>query len=272
VCGARTLAGLALVILAVSPLSAQHAETDPTVQNLDEQGCVLCHGGHPGGGGYGLKIGQVPGAEAQAPGLGNVSKSCLRCHASASLRERQPEFRGRFDSDRGRFLGVDLADDHPLGRFDSGTTGSLNAWRSPEQTASFKVSGFGFAGGPDAVECVLCHDPHDRTGALPGPFEQQEICGSCHETLLVTDINHVQLACTDCHKLHGGRRGDLLAASPTVDMTCNTCHAPAGGASVVLERRDDLLDPTSRGVGAAPSHTPPRDGDCVDCHTQHQLN
>ena len=256
------------------PLLAQHAETDPAIQASETQGCALCHGGHTGGSGYALRVEAVPGAEVQAPGLGNVSRSCLRCHSTASQRERQPEFRGRF-SDRGteRLLGINLGDDHPLGRIDrGGATASLNAWGANAQAYSFEVTAPGFAGGPEAVECTLCHDPHDRTGSLPDPLAQREICAACHDPALFLDLRHPDLACSDCHRLHGGRPGDLLASEPDARRTCLLCHDPSGDSvwARSLDDRPAELDPTVRGFGAPPAHVPARDGDCVDCHAQHR--
>lgn len=271
---ARVLPLLAFALYAAGPLAAQHAELDPTIQATEAQGCALCHGGHPGGHGYGLRVDDVPGAETQAPGLGSVSRSCLRCHSTASQRERQPEFRGRF-SNRGteRFLGMDLGNDHPLGRMqEGGATASLNAWSANGQTYSFQVTAPGYAGGPDAVECTLCHDPHDRAGSLPDPLEQREICSSCHDATLFLDLAHPDLACTDCHRLHGGRPGDLLATTPDSRRTCLVCHDPSGDGAWAwsLDERPAELDPSIRGVGAPHAHVPARDGDCVDCHTQHR--
>ncbi|MGW8283595.1 MAG: hypothetical protein ACWGON_09875, partial [Gemmatimonadota bacterium] len=134
----RHLPILVFILVSAGSLQAQHAERDPTIQAGEEQGCVLCHGGHPGGGGYGLRVDGVPGADVQAPGLGNTSRSCLRCHSTATQRGKQPEFRGGFsDRGTGRFLGLDLGDDHPLGRMQrGGATASLNAWGANAQVYS----------------------------------------------------------------------------------------------------------------------------------------
>jgi predicted CXXCH cytochrome family protein len=270
----RPVSIVILALAAAGPLSAQHAEGDPTIQAGEAQGCVLCHGGHTGGAGYGLRVDGVPGTDVQAPGLGNTSRSCLRCHSTATQRDRQPEFRGRF-SDRGteRFLGLDLGDDHPLGRIEQGgATASLNAWGANPQAYSFDVTAPGYAGGPDAVECTLCHDPHDRAGALPDLLEQREICSACHDPTLFLDLAHPDLACTDCHRLHGGRPGDLLASEPDSRQTCLLCHDPSGdqGWDQSFDQRPAELDPSARGMGAPRAHLPPKGGDCVDCHHQHR--
>ena len=66
---------------------AQHAAASIGV---DDPGCSLCHGSHPGRGEYMLSTGSLgPAVSAR---VGAVSQSCLRCHLTPSIRSSQPEF------------------------------------------------------------------------------------------------------------------------------------------------------------------------------------
>ena len=266
----RPAAAVVAVVLILVPLTAahaQHAEDSPAAQAAEVSGCAFCHGGHAGGAGYGLRTDDVSAAEMQAPGLGNVSKSCLRCHTTSSQRGRQPEFRGRAPVDMGRpFLGNDLSDDHPIGRMESTLAGTLNTWETTRTVDPF-LSSSG-RGSPSGIECVLCHDPHDRAAILPDVDLQIAMCAECHDSTVYTFQNHATLGCTDCHRLHGGRPGDLLDGSDSKGV-CIRCHNPSGTIPQADPDRPLSAGVSMRAVSAPSGHSTPPPGDCIECHSQH---
>jgi predicted CXXCH cytochrome family protein len=267
----RTL-GLALVAaVAYAPAAhAQHAEVAAAVSAPEASGCGLCHTSHNAGARrFGLRLDGTSTFEATlAPGSegpGVVSRSCLRCHSTPDVRALQPGFKGRAvpEAAGGKYLSLDLSDDHPVGRVtrsdwlktpDPAALAQPRARRNPNP-----ISGLG----PEAVavECTTCHDPHDRTSAAPGREEQARLCGSCHDAIRYALRQHTAVACTDCHRLHGGEQLNLLA-EPTADLLCRSCHDPALAA---VARREKLaaLPTAPRG------HSQPPDGSCLDCHTVH---
>jgi len=263
------IAVFAVVALCVpTVLHGQHP-TGSTVPGVQYEGCNLCHGPHVGGrsDGYNLRAGDS-GGMATAPGLGAASRSCLRCHSSVSERLRQPEFSGSSVAGvDGRFLQYDLSDDHPLGQIqrnsilDDGTTleDPTRALRGSSALGRFDEVG--------KIECTLCHDPHEEYSIVPGPEEQKILCGSCHDAATYSLESHASLACGNCHSLHGGHTGDLLA-EPTSTILCQSCHETGGvSASFSMERSASAtvaLPPAPRG------HSRPPEGECTSCHRLHE--
>jgi hypothetical protein len=102
---------------------AQHAALGASLEAGD--GCAVCHTTHPGRATTRSLIqdrdlsNRAAWLRHQATGVTAVSLSCLRCHADAAVRQRQPEFARRAARAPERaFLGFDLGDDHLLGAFD----------------------------------------------------------------------------------------------------------------------------------------------------------
>ena len=247
---------------------AQHA-TGSAVTGAQYDGCTLCHGSHPiQSDGYALRSGDLGGI-ATAPGLGTASRSCLRCHSTASERVRQPEFSSApVASVGGKFLQFDLSNDHPLGRV--GSASILDEGSGLEDPVrglggSVVLSGgfYDFA----QIECTLCHDPHEEYSIIPGPEEQKVLCGSCHDPATYAFESHTSLACGNCHSLHGGYTGDLLA-EPTSTVLCQSCHETGGVSSFFSVRSG-----TSAAVALPPAprgHARPPDGECTSCHRLHE--
>jgi hypothetical protein len=185
----------------------------------DAERCHLCHGAH--------FAGQAPyllkSDESTALNVGQinpVSRSCLRCHWTSSLRDQQTEFVVPADPINGTYLGPVPGDDHPMGMQMSGGPG-----------------------GPTPVECMSCHEPHaPGEGIMPDPVEQMIVCTICHEPFMPAPTEHTTLACTDCHQLHNG--GPNLLRDPSTDPTCLACHA-------VVPQFQIRLVPTG-GVGLSP--------------------
>jgi DmsE family decaheme c-type cytochrome len=105
------------------------------------------------------------------------------------------------------------------------------------------------------VACVSCHTIHTPHDAVLDKKSQPEKCYSCHQKKradFFQPSNHPvrfgQLACSDCHAVHGSSTSSLLVR-PTLNETCYTCHA---------DKRGPFLW----------EHAPASE-DCALCHTPH---
>lgn len=265
---------LALAALTVvSPLRAQHPVRSLTPDLQD--GCAICHGSHDGGAGaYSLKGGVDRSmweqlTQAQAPGLSGASQSCLRCHGTPEVRAREREFAGQAAAAiaTGSYLGLDLLDDHPLGRIEDsealsrfGRLPDPRSLPSPVRMGSWNVDGSGLH-----VECTTCHDPHRRDfGPLSAP-ELQTICGGCHDPATYALAGHASQPCTGCHAMHGGAEGSLLTEHNT-DALCTECHSTASARGPIPPM--DLHFTT--GSRASFRGSPGELSACSDCHTVHR--
>lgn len=262
----------ALVLVVPPPASSQHAPDEIGSLGLEADGCQLCHGTHVGAR-FGLKT--DPESRAARPGVGTISESCLRCHADAGRRSRQPEFRTRSAGPGGgRFLGADLADDHPLGRTGDAPL-ALFGIREGLAAADVLRNGVRSLEATDgAMECTLCHDPHDPQGARPDAELLRELCTSCHAAQAWASETHRDVPCNACHRLHGAGAPHLLA-SPSLNRTCNRCHDPTSSPAPEPGRfgSGDPNAAIAFGVVAdlAPrAHARRIGGDCIDCHPQHR--
>jgi predicted CXXCH cytochrome family protein len=247
------------------PLAAQHPPRGPESSSAPG-GCRMCHGMHPvGPGSFVLKTGGPSRAAAgaiahQAPGLSAVSQSCLRCHLTPTLRENQPDVLPR-SGETGKYLGVDLSDDHPLGRLDVAVRRSLrpdvqnprpSVRRDPLDVEEMGV-----------MECTECHDPHDPLTAIPSPAEQREICGDCHDSSQLADPTHWNLSCSNCHRLHGAAQPGLVAERNT-DLLCQQCHdSPA----LLPTHEPGQRPPYSPQMVRREAHE--SGGSCLGCHPAH---
>ncbi len=245
---------------------AQHfgaATTDPSLGP-----CAACHSPHQGSPGTSnLKTDDVPVWSQRAGGageaLGLVSQSCLRCHASAGIRRRQPEYATRVTgagAREGRFLGFDLTTQHPLGRLDRTALGVRSFRDDPRR--SLRRTGEGFA--LNELTCVGCHDPHDRSGILPKPERLTSLCATCHDTGQFGLDRHASLNCSDCHTLHDGSPGRLLPRN-TEDVTCSGCHDPNAPATELrLERGGGPDFPPDHPAKLSATES------CFTCHAIHR--
>lgn len=210
--------------------------------------------------------------EVQAPGVGGATMTCLRCHWAQDVRVRQPDLRtaGTQSSRsgmataaaRGRYLGSDLSDDHPLGMVSArGPALSLPAWgeeirRTPARDR-VRMEGL-------VVECTTCHDPHDPHARAPQGTEQAAVCGACHtESTSVLGV-HAVVSCTACHQLHGARQSALLHGF-TVEESCTRCHGGASGAASAWYDEHTVGEPL---LTVSPSHN--TGSRCSDCHIIHR--
>jgi predicted CXXCH cytochrome family protein len=262
------LAVVWLLLLALAPARAQHAP------QLAGRACDLCHVPHDATAGpHNLKADEL---QVWGPGggdLGVASRSCMRCHAQAGMRARQPEISASVAAGvtRGTYLGYDLSDDHPVGATVLGLGRRAEAGSGRSALGMSAASGgrrLTLAGRREAesqgIECSRCHDPHDPQGPLPAPEREAALCAGCHDMVGGTAQRHAGVSCTACHRLHGGEPGTLLRVQGG-DVGCATCHDR--GATLPTDAR------VRSGVRPAAGHRPgdprARSGRCTDCHTVH---
>lgn len=269
--GHRSIPLLALGVLlaAAAPASAQPAVTSGGLPEAHT--CEACHGSHvPDRGEYSLRLGDagVRGSWVRGTGPGAVSQSCLRCHSTPADRMNAgaDAKTGPIRLAEGKYLGLDLADDHTLGRLDRNRDDrgllfdtnprNLRTRRSLTGRASILPSAMG------SVECTTCHDPHRPIGPIPTPEEEPILCGACHDAGTYGYGLHVSATCSDCHRLHEGRGLDLLREEDE-ELLCMSCHGGARPPSGL-----DRARRTSLPVGP-PGHVVPPAGRCSDCHPAH---
>lgn len=264
-----------MLVAAATPSVAQHlgagASGDPT-----QQACAACHGMHVRGQGVaGLRVdgGDLRVSRSVTPKLGDVSISCLRCHATAGGRARVEPVEGSTPPSitDGLYLGPDLSDDHPLGEIerdrrllpDDGilTLRSRRVRRDVRTLRSRSPT--------ETIECTTCHDPHSRTGPVPPPGEEAMLCGGCHDAGTYALGLHSSVACSDCHALHGAR-GDALLSEHEENRLCESCHGRGANFAPTTRDRDSRLLRLLVAPGVAPrGHVLSPGGRCGDCHPAH---
>lgn len=256
------LLAAALVLSGSSESLAQHALGGGAV--LD---CDACHGAHPGQGELLLAVGpEVSGAPIS---LGTISRSCLRCHATASDRARQPLLSGSIQQiARGRYIGTSLRAGHPLGRVDALPPTLAEQGPSLSRARSARTGMLARGRAPD-LTCATCHDPHRRVSGPMAPAEERAVCAKCHDPSAYEHSGHQTLACSACHNPHPGPsepRMSLSAAS-NADQVCAKCHT---AGRVQLSTRVILTAPpplASPGHGGA---SPGTESNCTSCHRAHR--
>jgi predicted CXXCH cytochrome family protein len=268
------LLGVTCSVLAstVSAMAQHPSRTEAIEISVEYSNCAMCHETHSQSAtAYSLRVSEIPVVVSRnSPGttqLGSITRSCVRCHLTGDLRDRQPGFAGSSSSSSSgsdSYLGLDLRDDHPLGQLNLAlATGHSSAL----PVRALERSELGSTRPPlgaatQDVECTTCHDPHRRTGSVPTPEEQRLLCTGCHEPGGYSLRSHSSLACSDCHSLHGGTEVALLA-EPVLDLLCNSCHDPSGVPLGTRAHRPELPQAPSghdRSLGES----------CLGCHEAHR--
>ena len=268
--------GSAMLVATAAPLVAQHVGAGSSGVSGDpaQQGCMACHGTHvPGQGVAGLRVdrGNLRISRSVTPNLGDVSLSCLRCHATAGGRTMVELVEGSPTASlrEGLYLGPDLSDDHPLGELerdrrllpDDGIL-TLRSRRLRRGVRTLRTRS-----PTETVDCTTCHDPHSRTGLIPPPGAEAMLCGSCHDVATYEFGLHSSVACSDCHALHGAR-GSALLSEYEENRLCESCHGRIG----VSTRSTDLSSlrlNRMRLLNGPTGHVVPPGGRCGECHPAH---
>jgi predicted CXXCH cytochrome family protein len=263
-----------MLVATAAPSVAQHLGAGSTSTAGTAQDCAACHGTHERNQGVaGLRVGDgdLRVARSAAPGLGDPSLSCLRCHSTSIARAAAQPVDGALASSivDGRYLGPDLADDHPLGRVEpdrrllrDDASRTLRSTRSRGDARTLRTR---FRA--QSIECTTCHDPHSRTGPIPNPEEEAMLCGSCHDVARYAFGMHSTAACSDCHALHGAR-GDALLPDHDENRLCESCHSGLSVSTRSTDSRTLRLN-RQRLLSGPRGHVMAPGGRCGDCHPAH---
>jgi len=105
------------------------------------------------------------------------------------------------------------------------------------------------------VACADCHRVHQDRDPVLAKSSEPDVCFSCHrqkrgdfQKPSTHPVRFGLMTCSDCHSPHGSTTTAMLN-KPTLNQTCNTCHA---------DKRGPLLW----------EHAPVAE-DCSLCHTAH---
>jgi DmsE family decaheme c-type cytochrome len=108
------------------------------------------------------------------------------------------------------------------------------------------------------VACASCHKVHVAKDSILDKREQSKVCFDCHANKQAKffqashhPVKEGQMACTDCHDVHGEKGSGLMVKANTRQM-CVKCHA---------EKRGPFLW----------EHAPVAE-DCGHCHDPHGSN
>jgi DmsE family decaheme c-type cytochrome len=129
------------------------------------------------------------------------------------------------------------------------------------------------------------------------PEESAAVCAKCHSDGGLMDWTHSQhaladVACSDCHSIHGGGKAALKQDDPDLcyschqeqmaqanfpshhpiregKMTCGDCHNPHGELNTHERTNDLCLDCHSRYQGPFVFGHAPVEDDCTICHNPH---
>jgi len=247
---------LAIVAMLMVPPASLLGQTAPGSSSAHT--CNACHAPHTSGGAaVNLRLGTSAVMAAYSlPGLGDASASCLRCHATPEIRERETSREwGQVRLLEGRFLGFDLSDDHPLGHVNGKVVDRLALLR-PLLEAERQAAGRSES---PVIECANCHDPHDRAEAVRNPANNDR-CTACHDERRYGFASHSSLGCASCHELHGGSVPGLLAERYE-DLLCISCHLTPGRAGGSADR--------VRAISAPAGHVVTTMERCASCHPPH---
>lgn len=271
--GGALVLGFAGLCMLPGRASTQHAPDFDGVVPPRYQGCGMCHGTHGAGSDTRmLRVDENASIGIDRTPSGVISRSCLRCHSTASDRMQQPEFRSASGNLDRSLLGFDPTDDHPIGYGlgDDPFTGSVLDDASSSLSSGVLESGSLFSA--SSVDCTTCHDPHARSGSVPRIEDEIVLCTSCHENGRYTFSSHQTVPCSGCHSLHGGRGRSLLRKTDD-DAVCESCHSGTGtsGLTVDPEFSTGRLKSLASFIAASASagHAPAKEGRCASCHEVH---
>lgn len=223
----------------------------PEVSAFDHE-CSACH----------MQEHQVSEGKDAGPSLpvfydlSPESRVCLRCHLTPERRFAEAGRGGgqglRVGS--GRYLDLDIASAHPVGRTWRAQAGLRPSDHDPLATGKLRWSS-----PPEGIECSDCHRPHPERPGMRVVTDEKTICSECHDPGVYVFEGHVTPGCGDCHSMHEGRTRDLLRMDDS-DLLCSACHEGGGGAV--------FTDPVTVIPGPR-GHTEVQLGRCVDCHRVH---
>lgn len=202
------------------------------------QACTACHE-EP----HVLSILHGPHGVSEDPRSGFAQLGCGSCHGASEAHMQRPA-RGEPRSPPDVVFGPHRTDD---GRADAmclachGASAGMH-WQGSEHEVA-------------DLSCASCHTSHAFSDPVLDRSGEALVCATCHARTHAEALRPSahpmldgQVACRDCHAVHGGPGPGLLSAN-TVNENCTSCHA---------EFRGPFL-----------WEHPPAAEDCLACHVPH---
>ncbi len=131
--------------------------------------------------------------------------------------------------------------------------------------------------------CLKCHKMHEPVGKKYLAADENELCGSCHESVkerkgdLALHSPFKKGKCSSCHETHASGNEHLLKRSP--EKICRTCHSLTSKKMRAKHQEMQLKgagcitchDPHSMKAAGSKlippnRHAPMAEGDCSACH------
>ncbi len=214
-------------------------ELDPTTLPTIVQDCVMCHDDtHLNG------LFSGPHAVAADPRTRFATEGCGSCHGPSEAHMRRPP-RGEPRALPDVVFGV-----HAELPMPEQNAACLDCHRA-DAGLHWSGSDHDFAG----LGCVSCHRSHAESDPVLHPVSEAQVCFNCHQSVRsetlrpsVHPLHDGQMACSDCHAVHGSIAPSLLKGT-TVNDSCTTCHADLRGPFLWEH--------------------PPVSEDCLGCHQPH---
>ena len=272
--------------------------------------CSFCHTPHGALPGTALwnrelskavyKIYQSSSTDAEIGQPTGSSKLCLSCHDGTIAMNSTFDNPGgtSYIQGRGKNLGTDLSDDHPISFYYSPSISAKDfqikpAHSLPEQLKLDKN---------EEVQCTTCHDPHeDKFGKMLLMSNQRsQLCLSCHDLdgwresvhsnsaamvtattdtyLRGTGFNTVEAnGCLNCHRLHSAGRGEYLLHFADTEDNCLNCHdgtVASTDLTIPLKKvsrhdvrgYDEGIHEPFENSSSMKAHV-----ECSDCHNPHAI-
>lgn len=203
------------------------------------QACVRCHE-EP----HVLSILHGPHGVAEDPRSGFAQLGCGSCHGpSESHMQRPPRGERRSPPDVVFGANRSLDDGRADGMCLACHAGSAGMhWQGSEHEVA-------------DLSCGSCHTTHSYSDPVLDRAGEALVCAGCHARTHAEALRPSahpmldgQVACRDCHAVHGGVGPGLLSAA-TINEGCTSCHA---------EFRGPFL-----------WEHPPAAEDCLACHRPH---
>ncbi|MGA2433693.1 MAG: cytochrome c3 family protein [Bryobacteraceae bacterium] len=138
-----------------------------------------------------------------------------------------------------------------------------------------------------AQSCGVCHTPHAKVPANPGPFLKEPepgLCLGCHPLSdKLADAHWRQpfatARCTNCHDPHASQSAKLIyerAHGPFAGRHCDECHGEAENGKIRLNAAstNELcfnchISLKNRLATAKTRHPAVESATCIGCHTPH---
>lgn len=217
------------------------ASSDRAPDGLPEAAadCMVCHE-HPSVN----AIFHGPHAVAADPRSGFAALGCAGCHGPSEAHMQRPP-RGQPRALPDIVFGIDAAT----------TVSTQNAACLDCHRGDAGIHWHGSSHAFEGLSCASCHRAHQHPDPTLAAVTQNAICYDCHRQVLAQTLrpsthplHDGQMACSDCHSVHGSIAPSLLLGSGPNDH-CYRCHADLRGPFLWEH--------------------PPVAENCLNCHAPH---